>query len=304
MTTIPVIFIHTGYQSYMEHTIHQAEKTNKTVYLLGDEKNRFVAKNWVSIEEYQSERYLKFKKIYKHMSSNPYEFELNCFRRFFVTYEFVKKHNVEKFVMLDTDCFSFTDFTKLGFEEFDVALSMPKDQSNYTWTASPHGSVWTIKALELFLDFLFYEYTDNICELEEKWEFHKKHNINGGICDMTLLYLWVNSANNLKVLNTTQGYKGGVFDHFVSLSEGYEKNEYQLLKGIMIKKMKFQNDVVYFQKSDGKLIQAYTIHAQGKSKIFINTIARRENIFFAFYIDYIKEKITRGIKKIKRMFKK
>ena len=90
MKTIPVVFIHTGYQPYMEYTIHQAEKTNPVVYLLGDEKNKNVAQRWFHIEDYQSERYEQFKKIYKHMSSNPYEFEFNCFRRFFVICEFAK----------------------------------------------------------------------------------------------------------------------------------------------------------------------------------------------------------------------
>ena len=110
MKTIPVVFIHTGYQPYMEYTIHQAEKTNSVVYLLGDEKNKHVAQRWFDIETYQSERYGQFKKIYKHMSANPYEFEFNCFRRFFVTYEFARKHGIEKFMMLDTDCFSFANF--------------------------------------------------------------------------------------------------------------------------------------------------------------------------------------------------
>lgn len=299
MKTIPVVFIHTGYQPYMEHTIHQAEKTNSVVYLLGDEKNKHVVQQWFDIEEYQSERYDQFKKIYKHMSSNPYEFEFNCFRRFFVTYEFAMKRGIEKFVMLDTDCFSFADFSELGFEEYDAALSMPKDQSNYLWTASPHGSMWSVCALENFLDFLFYEYTDNISELEEKWNYHKNHNIGGGICDMTLLYLWANSVERFNVLNTTQGYKSGVFDHFASLSEGYEKEEYQILKGINIKRIKFENNRAYFKKSDGSWIRTYTIHAQGKSKIFINTIASEETLFVKYYIDFMLEKCRRALKKFK-----
>ena len=298
MKTIPVIFVHTGYQPYMEYTIHQAEKTNEVVYLLGDEKNKQVAQQWFGIEEYQSDRYLRFKKIYKHMSSNPYNFEINCFRRFFVAYEFAKKNNIKKFIMLDTDCFSFANFSVLGFSEYDAALSMPKDQNNYLWTASPHGSMWSIEALENYLEFLFYEYSDNISELEEKWEYHKTHNIGGGICDMTLLYLWANRTDIYRILNTTQGYDKGVFDHFVSLSEGYEKNEYQVLKGINIKKIKFEDNRAYFQKKNGEWIRTYTIHAQGKSKIFIHTIARKENGVFIYYIDCLKEKFKRGFKKI------
>ena len=48
MKTIPVVFIHTGYQPYMEYTIHQAEKTNQVVYLLGDEKNKNVCPLYTS----------------------------------------------------------------------------------------------------------------------------------------------------------------------------------------------------------------------------------------------------------------
>lgn len=298
MKIIPVVFIHTGYQPYMEYTIHQAEKTNSVVYLLGDDNNKNVAQRWFDIESYQSERYDQFKRIYKHMSANPYEFEFNCFRRFFVTYEFAKKHGIEKFMMLDTDCFSFANFSELGFEEYDAALSMPKDQSNYLWTASPHGSLWSVDALENFLDFLFYEYTENISELEEKWNYHKTHNLGGGICDMTLLYLWANSVKKFKVLNTTQGYKNGIFDHFSSLSEGYEKEEYKTLKGINIKHIKFEKNRAYFKKSDGSWIQTYTIHAQGKSKIFVNTIDKKENNIIFFYADYMKEMLIRAYKKL------
>ena len=301
MKTIPVVFIHTGYQPYMEYTIHQAEKTNPVVYLLGDEKNKNVAQRWFHIEDYQSERYEQFKKIYKHMSSNPYEFEFNCFRRFFVICEFAKKQGIEKFIMLDTDCFSFVNFSNLGFEEYDVALSMPKDQSNYLWTASPHGSLWSVAALENFLDYLFYEYTDNISELEEKWKYHKSHGVGGGICDMTLLYLWAKSVEQFKILNTTQGYKNGVFDHFVSFSEGYEKEEYKTLKIINIKRLKFKKDRAYFQKTDGSWIRTYTIHAQGESKIFIKTIARKENSVAVFYKDFIGEKIYRRICRYARL---
>lgn len=298
MKTLPVIFIHTGYQPYMEYTIHQAEKTNEVVYLLGDKKNKQVARKWFDIEGYQSDKYTQFKKIYRHMSSNPYEFEFNCFRRFFVAYEFAKKNNIEKFVMLDTDCFSFANFSELEFKEYDVALSMPKDQSNYLWTASPHGSMWSVDALENYLEFLFYEYSENISELEEKWEYHKKYHIGGGICDMTLLYLWANKTDIYNILNTTKGYNKGVFDHFVSLSEGYEKDEYQLLKGINIKKIKFKDDMAYFQKRTGEWIRTYTIHTQGKSKIFIPTVARKENKVVIYYIDYLNEMFKRGFKKI------
>ena len=295
---IPVFFIHTGYQPYMERTIHQAEKMNDIVYLLGDSNNKQVAKRWVNIEDYESPKYKEFRNLYKHMSTNTDEFEFNCFRRFFVSYEFAKKRGIDEFVMLDTDCFAFVNFSELGFEGYDVGLSIPKDQSNYLWTASPHGSYWTLNALEKFLKFLEWQYTENIAELEEKWKYHTDHGILGGICDMTLLYLWCISEKGLKILYTGQEYKGGVFDHFVSGAEGYEKNEYIVDHFLKLKHYKIENSVAYFQRMDGSWVRAYTIHTQGRSKEYINAISKGVDNRLHLYLLKMFNLIRRIIRKI------
>lgn len=303
MNQIPVFFVHTGYQPYMEQTIHQAERTNEVVYLLGDFSNKKVAKRWVNIENYESTKYEAFRKLYKHMSTNTDEFEFNCFRRFFVSYEFAKEKGINEFVMLDTDCFAFVNFSELGYEGYDVALSIPKDQSNYLWTASPHGSYWTLEALESFLEFLEWEYTENIAELEEKWKYHVDNNVLGGICDMTLLYLWSISEKNLRILYTGQEYKGGIFDHFVSVSEGYMANEYKVDPFLKIKRYKIKDDKAYFQKMDGNWIRAYTIHAQGRSKEFINAISNGIDNNFQLYVLKVINLMHKVIRKIKSLNK-
>lgn len=61
------------------------------------------------------------------MSINTDEFEINCFRCSFVVYEIVKAKRIDELVMLDTDCFAFTNFSSLGYDGYDVALSIPKD---------------------------------------------------------------------------------------------------------------------------------------------------------------------------------
>ncbi len=280
---IPVFFVHSGNQDYLTKTIIQAEKTNNAVYLLGDDSNRHIAKNWANIQDYTSSGWEEFQKTYVHMSTNPYMFELNCFRRFFISYEFAKASQIDAFVLLDSDCFAFVNFSQLNFCSFDAGLSMPENQSNYIWTASPHSAYWTLPALKDFLEYLQYEYTRNLQQLEEKWAYHQSNNIRGGICDMTLLYLWATAGRGFRVLNTTLGLDGGIFDHFLSVSEGYSTGEYPVIKFLQMKRIKFQNSNAYFKRKDGNWIQAYTIHAQGTSKLYIPLLSRQESCLLYYF---------------------
>lgn len=293
----PIFFVHSGNQDYLKRTIKQAEKTNRVVYLLGDDSNRKIAINWFDMKLYLTEKWDKFKKIYIHMSSNPYEFELNCFRRFFVVYEFAKEMEIESFFMLDSDCLAYSDFSKLPLSNYDVGLSIPKNQEDYDWTASPHNSYWTLKALENFLEYLFYEYTKNLEELKIKWHYHQEKNIRGGICDMTLLYLWATSSLSIRLLNTTIGVDGGVFDHFLSVSEGYEKGTFPIHRFCEIKHLKFVNGKAYFKDKNKNWIQTYTIHAQGKSKIYIKILSLEKNNFLYYVAIKLKRYIIGVLRK-------
>lgn len=296
---IPVLFIHSGNQEYLTYAIRQAERTNKRVFLLGDESNKNVTQNWVDMNRYITNRWGTFEKVYQHMSTNPYTFELNCFRRFFASYEFAKANGIQSFMMLDSDCLAFADFSKLDFNGVDVGLSMPQNQENYCWTASPHASFWTLQALEDFLQYLFYKYTKDSEDLEVKWEYHQRNKIRGGICDMTLLYLWAVSNRGFNVLNTTKSLQGGVFDHFLSVTEGYEIGEFPVNKFCGIKHLCFKDGRAYFRKKSGEWIQTYTIHAQGKSKIYIKELYKQRNSILFYVIVKIKNIIARAFQKVR-----
>ena len=299
---IPVFFVHSGNQKYLSYTVKQAEKTNESVFLLGDNSNKAICKNWVCMDDYIAKDWENFSKTYKHMSTNPYLFELNCFRRFFVSYQFAKKKGISEFMMLDSDCLAYSDFSELDFSAYDAGMSIPKKQENYTWTASPHASYWTIPALEDFLKYLIYEYTENLKELEEKWNYHQIHNIRGGICDMTLLYLWSISGRGFRILNTTLRLEEGTFDHFLSVTEGYQEGEFPVRKFCEIKKVKFIQEKAYFKNKSGSWIHTYTIHAQGKSKIYIKTLSEQRNGYIYYVIvkmENVFGKILRKMKVIK-----
>lgn len=308
MSIIPLFFVHTGYQNHLKYVLSQAKKTNKEVYLLGDDSNKKIIQSWYKMEDFIDERFETFKSKFINMSTNPSEFELNCFKRYFVCYKFAKTHRIETFFMMDSDCLVYFDLSLLNLQEYDVGASFPEDQSNMNWTASPHASLWTVHALDSFLNFLIDAYNkDNIYKLEQKWEYHKKNNISGGICDMTLLYLWI-LENELvfNVFNTSKIHDGKVFDHFLNVTEGYKKGDFIINKYLEMKVVKFVNNVPYFKYKDGSWVQTCTIHAQGARKKYIIPLSSYKSsglLYYGYKIssDFyrIKNFITRklGVKK-------
>lgn len=295
---IPVFFVHTGMKEYLWYTIKQAEATNRIVYLLGDEDNKNVASNWRPLEQYITKEFMDFKNCYQHMSSNPYEFELNCFKRFFVAYEFAKRNKVEKFMMLDSDLLAYVNFSEIDFGTAVAALSIPESQSNYLWTASPHCSYWTLSAIREFLDFVSYEYSDGIAELKEKWKYHQSNHIQGGICDMTLLYLWSQRQIH-DIYNTTKVIHQSVFDHFLSISEGYSTGTFKMRPFCEMKVLKFVEDIPYFKSQNGEWIRALTIHAQGKSKMYIKLLYDKKSSSVQYSLAKLSTYGNRLLRKVK-----
>lgn len=100
---IPIIIVHRGANSYLKYVIKQAEKSGNLVYLLGDDSNRHMCKNWYSIYDYSSEKLKIFQDSYVHMSSLDKQFELFCFERHFYIYEFAIRNGFDDIVMMDSD---------------------------------------------------------------------------------------------------------------------------------------------------------------------------------------------------------
>ena len=100
---IPVLFVHSGKQGYLKRTIRLAQEYNKRVFLLGDQYNKGYCNNWIEQGSLSQDRFDKFKNLYRHMSTNPYIFELNCFKRFYLIYEYMKVSGESKCILLDSD---------------------------------------------------------------------------------------------------------------------------------------------------------------------------------------------------------
>lgn len=175
----PLIFIHEGNQSYLKTAIRCAIDWHNDVILIGDKSNEAYCDNWVDANQLNLCEFEKFSKIYKHMSRNPYWFELICFKRYFMLYEYVKQNGLNEFILCDSDLLVFGDLSKFNYGRYEAAFSYCEDQSNYRWAASPHCSFWTVNALRKFIDFVIETYKNNIATLQKKWSYHLHNNVGG-----------------------------------------------------------------------------------------------------------------------------
>ena len=117
MNCYPIIVLHRGANDYLRVCLSQAKfsNPNSRVILLGDESNVNIAKE-AGVEHYLINDYFKqaqeFQKIYRHYSTNPYDFELFCFQWWFVIGEFIEKNNIDKFLHIDSDVLLYADFSQ------------------------------------------------------------------------------------------------------------------------------------------------------------------------------------------------
>ncbi|HGS4441133.1 TPA: hypothetical protein ACMDNB_002768 [Vibrio cholerae] len=261
---IPIFIVHKGNQKYLEYSLRSCEQYHD-VHLLGDSSNKNLTDNWCNIEEIESEFILEFDKVYKHMSTNYEWFEKICFYRYIYMYEYAKSNKIDSFFHCDSDLILLHSLNniKLYLDKYSVALMRPQRQDNFRYTASPHISYWTLDGLKEFIEFFLFTYKNNIGVLQEKYQYHKSNNLPGGICDMTLLYLY--SEYSPKVFNLFD-LKDISLDYNVSSVENYGDCRHKLIFGV--KKIKVIKNKLYFVYNDSTKI-VLCLHMQGRAKLFM-----------------------------------
>lgn len=181
--SIPIFFVHIGNPYYLKYTLKQARFFNpdSEIYLLGDESNnKYPFLKHELINDY-FEAGLYFEKIYSHMSTNPYWFELICFQRWFIVRDYCIKNNINELVYLDSDALIYCDVTEI-FARY----------KNYKFTVKnqigPPFSHFLIEDLIELCDYITQMYTDKILSerIKKIWIDYQKINLPGGICDMTV----------------------------------------------------------------------------------------------------------------------
>lgn len=111
-----IIYVHKGDPFYLPLSLKQARESNPNaeIILLGDESNnKYDYVKHYNIKDY-FDRAAKFDSVYVNYSPNSRAYELFCFQRWMVIWEFQEKHPEYKdsFVYCDTDTLLFDDVIK------------------------------------------------------------------------------------------------------------------------------------------------------------------------------------------------
>lgn len=172
-------------------------------------------------------RLAQFKGVYQHLSSNPYDFEFNCFARYFALAN--TDTGEGSFILSDSDIY-------ITYKTID--LSAPSLQQTFVgsegfhngtseWQISPHFSVWNEELVNNFVDYLLNVYKRNQQDefLVKHYEEQKSRLGQTAISDMTLLYLWVKD-NHIPYINSNNTNNDWGIDHNIS-ALNCENNRYQ-----------------------------------------------------------------------------
>ena len=283
MKDIPLIFVHKDNSSYLEPVLTHNYNFNREadIYLLGDGSNinsPFV--KHIMMEQYSTTA-IEFEKIYKHMSSNSYEFELGCFQRWFIINEFVKERGIEHFVCLDSDVLLFCNVSEVfsHFVSYDFTVSQQH---------SPHITLFSRESLDRFCNYLRDLYTkpDYINRFKLSYQEFKDENRQGGICDMFAFSLYPKDiSDNIKELSDLSG--DFFFDNNMN-----EEDELEMENGL--KKIYWKNGLPYAKTLHSGLdIRLYGMHFQGGAKAKVSKYVLNKNLKRPGIISSLKELFTK-----------
>jgi hypothetical protein len=276
----PIVMIHRGSADYLKLALRQAKLFNENIILLGDKSNEHFGQMFTFeyIENLENQNVKQFEQVYKHMSTNNYRFELMCFERWFILLEYMKRENLAIAIHLDSDVMVYNTLNEIAgsfLTKYQACYHIPEQlYEENRWIAVPHFSFWTRECLGQFCNFMLDQYSSKIAELKEKWKWHQDTSRRGGICDMTLLYLFYrknsNIIGNLAPVADDINY---CFDLNLNTGDNYYKNEYSVRKSLffnLIKKINFINGQPFcYNLKLNKSLALYDIHCQGKSKILM-----------------------------------
>lgn len=296
---VTIVVVHRGNQGYLRDSLRCARNAGNQVVLIGDESNS-KDRQWMDFHSCQSEAYEHFADIYQHMSTNPYKFELICFERYFLTYSYMKQHKLTECVMMDSDICLFEQITKETFEYADLAISIPEQKTDYSLSASAHFSYWTIDAMREMIDFLIKSYENVPKELTEKWNWHQKTGAPGGICDMTLLYLFAKQYQG-KLFNTDGRMAPRLFDQIMSEAESHGIAFVTMKNHVTKAVFKNAEGNICYQTTKGVLLPVLYVHAQGGDKRYIYPISRKKVGACWMTIGNLRYWIKRIYEKLMRM---
>lgn len=268
MNSIPVIIVHKGNPFYLKFVLKQIRlyNPNNRICLISD----YSTKNkYDFVEHYDWRNYSvgasTFEKIYIHMSSNTYEFELICFQRWFIVRDFIRAHGLTHFLCLDSDVLLYCNIDKVYSRYFQYDFTIGDG-------GLPHCSLFNNESIDKLCNYItaLYSVESNLIRLKSYYKIFEIKSLLGGVCDMTAL-LWYQTDISDNVINISLPFNGSCFDNNISSPDSFE-----MKKGK--KKIYWKENLPHGKLLDSNsFIQFNCIHLQGRTKYSIYEYLVDEN---------------------------
>jgi len=282
--TVPVVMVHGSDgvcpdvdQGYLATVLKQAQQYNERVVLLGDAANRHLEVEHYDYRDFYGEARRFFEREYVKYSYYEDAYDRFVMGFYFVLKEFMQATDVDVISNNDSDVMIYCDMAeeerKLP-QGYEIACCIPLHQPPFRWCASTHTSFITFEGLCELCDFIHRMYTipSGLLRLESKWAWHTgaAQSRHGGICDMTMVWLF-QQGEGRHIVNLTPAITSpgeGAFSHNLSGAENGLPDEYRL-RG-RYKEIEWRDGQPYgWNLRLGAWVRFKTLHFQGGAKHLI-----------------------------------
>lgn len=256
---IPIIIIHRGDTFYLKLVLEQIRlfnPQNRICLISDDSTNKYDFVEHYNMDDY-SEGANAFKKVYVHMSSNPYDYELICFQRWFYIRDFIEKQEMEYFLCMDSDVLLYCNINEIMQEYIPYDFTTCNKQG-------PGCALFNTSSISNFCRYMMSMYTEDILlsKMKSMYQGFIDNKRLGGICDMTA-FVWFQDNTECNVIDIAIPTKGTCFDGCITWGLGFEMEDGK-------KKVYWIDNLPYGRLTSGhSLIRFYCLHFQGRSKYSI-----------------------------------
>lgn len=275
---IPYVFWHRGEAWHLKYSLRQARHANgkRNVVLLHDPEIRHSIPGirTHTLDRLPSAGAEEFRASYVHMSTNPRQFEIICWLRWFYVLAYMQTEGLDEIFYLDSDVLPYRSTCSLkdryGSTLKDCGLIVPRQRhDSFRWNASGGSSYWTVTALSKYCDFALASFRDPDLrtQYERKWRWHKENVKPGGVNDMTGLYMFWRSGI-CPVTNLARPHEGGTFDAGIHSPDNFDSEEYDFDASSGHKAVELRDGRPFFRR-EGQPIEAHVLHFAGPARKYL-----------------------------------
>lgn len=283
---VPLVMTHgPGGEDYLLYTLKQARQYNERVVLIGEPEHQFLAAslgvehhNWAT---FYTEARGFFRKEYVQYSYYKPGYDKHVMAIFFFLKQFMEDMSVNVVASTDSDMMVYCNMTEEEAKlpkDYLVACCIPEYQPPFRWNASTETCFFTLEGVREMCNFLHQTYTtpEGLAKIKSKWDWHIANNKPGGVCDLTLLWLFVESRNRDRIVNLTPVIataENGTFSHKISGDENSIQGEYRMAG--RLKEIQWRDGIPYgYNLRLKSWVRFKDIHLQGGDKRLASSFYR------------------------------